>query len=290
MPKKTKKRSYYFPDTARWPIVGSIALFLIFIGLANWIHKNTLGIYLFSTGFIILIVMVCGWFGHIISENRAGLLNNCQVDRSYRLGMVWFIFTEVMFFAVFFAALFYARFYAVPILGSGSTHELLWPNFQASWPLFHTPSPALFKGPQSVIEVWGIPALNTLILLSSAVMITIAHWGILKKNRAQMIFFQVMTIILGIIFLMMQAHEYWTAYAIKSLRLESGIYGATFFMLTGFHALHVTIGLIALTVILWRCAKGDFSPRNHFAFEGVAWYWHFVDVVWLALFVIVYWL
>lgn len=287
----TRKVKYYFPDTARWSIAGSIALFFIFIGLANWIHKNSIGIYLFLAGLLILIIMLCGWFGALISENRSGLLNSAQVDRSFRLGVLWFIFTEVMFFAVFFAALFYARFYAIPILGGpGSTHELLWSNFHATWPLLHTPDEQLFQGPQSVMETWGIPTLNTFILLSSAVTITIAYWGILKKNRAQMIFFQVMTIILGIVFLMMQAHEYWTAYAIKSLRLESGIYGATFFMLTGFHALHVTIGLIALTVILWRCAKGDFTPRNHFAFEGVAWYWHFVDAVWLALFVVVYWL
>ena len=199
-----KKKSYYLPAPSYWPAIGSVALFLIFIGLANWIHKNNVGIYLFFTGFIILGVMLFGWFGTVIHENRAGLLSSAQVDRSFRLGMLWFIFTEVMFFAAFFAALFYARFYAVPMLGgAGSTHELLWPHFQNVWPLFHTPDPNLFKGPESIMEAWGIPAVNTFILLSSAVTVTIAHWGILKKNRAQMIFFQVMTIILGIIFVMM---------------------------------------------------------------------------------------
>ena len=288
------KKSYYLPAPTYWPIMGSIALFFMFIGAANWLHKHTFGIYLFFTGFLILLLMIVGWFSTIIRENRSGLLNNPQVDRSFRLGMVWFIFTEVVFFAAFFAALFYARFYAVPILGGvagdASTHQLLWPNFHASWPLLKTPDPTQFNGPQSVMEIWGIPAINTLILLSSAVTITIAHWGILKRNRAQMIFFQALTIMLGIIFVMMQAHEYWTAYAIKSLRLESGIYGATFFMLTGFHALHVTIGIIALIVILWRLAKNDFNSTHHFGFEAVSWYWHFVDVIWLGLFIVVYWL
>jgi len=285
---------YYFPAPSYWPIIGSIALFFMFIGLANWIHKNNIGPYLFFTGIFILLFMLFGWFGLLIREGRAGLLHNPQMDRSFRLGMIWFIFTEVMFFAAFFSALFYARFYAVPILGGGiahdiSTHQLLWPNFHATWPLLNTPS-AQFHGAQSAMEAWGIPAINTFILLSSAVTITIAHWGLLKRNRAQVIFFQALTIFLGIIFLMMQAHEYWTAYAIKSLRLSSGIYGATFFILTGFHALHVTVGIIALSVILWRLAKGDFNSQNHFGFEAVSWYWHFVDVVWLALFIIVYWL
>lgn len=285
-----KKSSYYFPTPTYWPIIGSIALFCICLGIINWIHKNNTGIYLFSIGAVILVIMICGWFGAIIRENRAGLLSDPQVDRSFRLGMAWFIFTETMFFAVFFSALFYARFYAIPILGEGSTHDILWPQFKAAWPLFHTPDPDLFQGPQHIMEAWGIPALNTLILLSSAVTLTIAHWGIINKKRAHMIFFQAITIILGVIFLMLQAHEYWTAYAIKALRLESGIYGATFFMLTGFHAFHVTIGLIALTVILWRAAKGDVNKHNYFAFEGVSWYWHFVDAVWLGLFLIVYWL
>lgn len=288
------KKSYYFPGPTYWPIIGSIALFFLFVGAANWLHKSTLGIYLFFTGIIILFIMLFGWFGTVIYENRAGLLNSSQVDRSFRFGMIWFIFTEVMFFAAFFAALFYARFYAVPLLGgignSISTHQLLWPHFHATWPLIHAPDLMQFKDTQSPMEAWGIPAINTLILLSSGVTVTIAHWGIIKKNRAQSIFFQAITIFLGIIFVMMQAHEYWTAYAIKSLRLNSGIYGTTFFMLTGFHALHVSVGIIALTVILWRLAKNDFNVKNHFGFEAVSWYWHFVDVVWLALFVIVYWM
>jgi len=185
--------TYYLPTPTYWPIIGSIALFLFFIGAANWIHHNTIGIYLFFTGIFILFLMLFGWFGTVIRENRAGLLNDPKVDRSFRLGMIWFIFTEVMFFAAFFAALFYARFYAVPVLGGlfepVSTHHYLWPHFQAAWPLIHTPDSTLFKNPQAAMEAWGIPAINTLILLSSAVTITIAHWGILKKKSRTNDFF-----------------------------------------------------------------------------------------------------
>ena len=291
---KKNKKQYYFPGPTYWPMIGSIALFFLFLGAANWLHKNTAGIYLFFIGIIILFVMLFGWFGTVINENRTGLLASASIERSFRLGMIWFIFTEVMFFSVFFAALFYARFYSVPFLGGAfqgaSTHQLLWPHFQSSWPLLQTPDITHYKKIHSVMETWGIPAINTFILLSSGVTITIAHWGIIKKNRAHSIFFQALTIFLGIIFVMMQAHEYWTAYAIKSLRLESGIYGTTFFMLTGFHGLHVTIGATMLTVIWLRSVSGHFKPDHHFGFEAVAWYWHFVDVVWLGLFVFVYWL
>lgn len=287
-------RKYYLAGPSHWPIVGSLALFFTFLGAALWLHENPLGPYVVILGLGILCIMLFGWFGAIIEEGRKGLLRSPETDRAFRIGMMWFIFTEVMFFACFFAALFYARFYAVPFLGGAGkgamTQVHLWPAFKASWPLLKSPDPSQFSSPKGIIATWGIPAFNTLVLLLSGVTLTIAHWGIVKNKRAQMIFFQAITIILGIIFLMLQVHEYWTAYAIKSLRIESGIYGATFFMLTGFHALHVTVGIIALTVILWRLAKDDFTTKNHFAFEGVAWYWHFVDVVWLGLFVVVYWL
>lgn len=289
-----KKNGYYYPKASHWPLVGSIALFFFFLGCALWIHGSTFGPYLLGISTVLLLILIFGWFGTVIAEDRSGASQLPQVERSFRLGMVWFIFTEVMFFAVFFAALFYARFYSVPVLGGllskGYTHIHLWPDFKAMWPLFKTPDPRQFKGPENIIETWGIPTLNTLILLCSGVTLTIAHWGILKNKRKQMISFQIATIFLGAVFLLLQAHEYWTAYAIKGLRLESGIYGNTFFMLTGFHALHVTVGMIALSVILWRMIKNDFNTQNHFAFEGVAWYWHFVDVVWLGLFFIVYWL
>ncbi|MBS0349844.1 MAG: cytochrome c oxidase subunit 3 [Proteobacteria bacterium] len=288
--------NYYLPNPSYWPIIGSVAIFCLLVGAANWLHGNVIGPVLFFVGAIILAIMLFGWFGTVISETRAGLLQDPQVDRSFRWGMVWFIFSEIMFFLAFFGALFYARVFSVPWLaGQGNnaavlTHLLLWPSFTHSWPLFQTPNPALFKGPMEVMSAWGIPAINTAILLTSGVTITIAHWGVLKNRRVQMMLAQFVTILLGIAFLCLQAHEYWDAYHLKQLKLSAGIYGTTFFMLTGFHGLHVTIGSIMLIVILWRMLKGDFNSQEHFGFEAVSWYWHFVDVVWLGLFIFVYWL
>lgn len=288
---------YYLPNPSHWPIIGSIAIFCLLVGAANWLHGNTIGPILFVVGAIFFVVMLFGWFGTVIRETRAGLLKDAQVDRSFRWGMAWFIFSEVMFFAAFFGALFYTRTYSVPWLGGsgGSSHAimtnlLLWPQFTQAWPLFQTPNPALFQGPEEVMSAWGIPAINTAILLSSGVTITIAHWAVLQERRTPMMLAQLATILLGISFLCLQAHEYWEAYMRLGLKLSAGIYGTTFFMLTGFHGLHVTIGTIMLIVILWRMHKGDFNSKEHFGFEAASWYWHFVDVVWLILFVFVYWL
>lgn len=286
--------SYYLPAPSHWPIVGSIGLFCLLIGAANWLHGNTIGPYLFLLGSLIVVFMMFGWFGTVISENQAGYYNNAQVDRSFRWGMAWFIFSEVMFFGAFFGALFYARVLSVPWLGGEGTGDvtqlLLWPNFQATWPLLHNPSPAEFASPKEAMEAWGLPAINTLILLTSGATITVAHWGLLKNKYKQMVIGQLLTILLGIAFLICQAFEYGHAYHAMHLRLDTGIYGTTFFMLTGFHGMHVTIGTIMLIVILFRMFKRHFNEHNHFAFEAVSWYWHFVDVVWLILFVFVYWL
>ena len=288
------KNSYYLPAPSHWPIVATIALFLTLGGAANWLHGKVFGPYMMMTGLLCFFFMLFGWFGTVIRENRAGLYNNAQVDRSFRWGMAWFIFSEVMFFGVFFGALYYTHALVVPWLGGEGTgmmtHILLWPNFHAVWPVLTTPDPNAFQGPKGVMEIWHIPLANTLILLTSGVTVTIAHFGILKGNRKQMLIGQIMTIILGISFLSMQAHEYLIAYTEKALKLSAGIYGTTFFMLTGFHAAHVTIGTTMLCVILYRMFRGDFTKENHFAFEAVSWYWHFVDVVWLLLFVFVYWM
>lgn len=288
-----QKGSYYLPEPSHWPLVGSIAIFCMVWGAANWLHGKWFGPYLLFVGGCILITMMVGWFGTVIRESQAGLYNTTQMDRSFRWGMLWFIFSELCFFGVFFGALFYSRSFVVPWLGgwgSGEmTHILLWPGFHGGWPVYHNPDPSSFVAPKSVMDTWGIPALNTLILLSSGVTITIAHWGLVRKDRLQLIVFQIFTVLLGITFLCMQAHEYGEAYMDKGLKLSSGIYGTTFFMLTGFHAIHVTLGTIMLCVILGRILKGHFTPEHQFAFEAVSWYWHFVDVVWLGLFIFVYW-
>lgn len=284
-----QSKGYYLPSPSSWPLKGSIALFCLLSGAANWLHGSDIGPYFVLIGFLLLIYVIYGWFGTVIKENRVGLLQDKQVDRSFRYGMVWFIFSEVMFFGAFFGALFYVRVVAVPMLGDpGIDHLLLWPDFKAHWPLLINPDQGLYIGPRSVMDAFGIPAINTLVLLTSGATITVAHWSLLKDHRKTMLISQLLTILLGIAFLLMQGHEYMEAYLEKGLTLGSGIYGTTFFLLTGFHGLHVTIGTIGLIVVLYRMIRRDFNSHNHFAFEAVSWYWHFVDVVWLLLFIFVY--
>lgn len=291
-----KTTEYYVPDQSHWPIVGAVGLFTMAIGAANFIQQNTdtvnnegsLGGIILFVGAAIIIFMMFGWFATTVKESLAGK-NSAQMDMSYRMGMGWFIFSEVMFFAAFFGALYYARMLAVPWLGgAGSnamTHEVLWPNFQAIWPLTLTPGGVHLES----MGAWGLPAINTALLLTSGVTLTIAHHALLAGERNRQITFLALTVALGVIFLGLQVLEYHHAYAEMGLTLGSGIYGSTFFMLTGFHGIHVTIGAIMLTVMTIRSIKGHLTPENHFAFEATAWYWHFVDVVWLFLFVVVYW-
>lgn len=280
--------TYYVPHTAKWPIVGSVGLFILMVGGANWLNSSPIGPWLFAAGGAIVIYMMFGWFSEVIRESEGGLYNS-TVDMSFRQGMVWFIFSEIMFFAAFFGALFYARMFSVPWLGGEGagvmTNELLWPGYDATWP---THGPAELGGDFETIPGFGLPLLNTLILLTSGVTITLAHWALKKAERTALILWMVATIALGILFLFIQGYEYVHAYRDLGLTLGSGIYGSTFFMLTGFHGLHVTVGAIMLTVITIRCAAGHFTKENHFGFEAVAWYWHFVDVVWLGLFIFVY--
>jgi cytochrome c oxidase subunit 3 len=211
------------------------------------------------------------------------------------MGMMWFIMSEVLFFAVFFGALFYARNLSIPWLsGEGVkifNKLLLWQDYDAAWP---SNGPGVIGGKADgtfeTIPAFGLPAWNTAILLTSGVTITIAHHALRAGNRAVLNIFLGATWALGFLFVYLQAVEYIHAYHELGLKLSTGIYGATFFMLTGFHGLHVTIGAIMLFVIWGRTMKGHFTPERHFAFEAVAWYWHFVDVVWLILFVFVYWI
>ena len=276
---------YYLPEPSHWPVVGSIALFLMTFGGVLWMNGVGAGPWVVIAGMAVMIYMLFGWFGTVIGESEGGKFNK-QVDLSFRWGMSWFIFSEVMFFAAFFGALFYMRMLSVPGLASGDTMELLWPGFTAHWPI----SGPGIEDTFTPMGAWGIPAINTLILLSSGVTVTWAHWALKKNNRTQLIAGLFATVALGTLFLSLQAYEYVHAYHELGLTLGMGAYGATFFMLTGFHGFHVTIGTIMLIVILGRSLAGHFTAEHHFAFEGVSWYWHFVDVVWLLLFVLVYWL
>jgi len=292
----TTKDSYYIPDKARWPIVGSIGLTTLMAGFANFLNGSSGGATFMVIGALIMVIMFFGWFGTVISESVKGTYNH-QVDVSFRMGMIWFIFSEVMFFGAFFGALYYARQLSVPwLLGEGSnlgieSHEFLWNTFKDAWPTNGPGHVGGFEdGKFEPMKAWGVPAINTLILLSSGGTVTWAHWGLLAGNRGQLIKGLIATVVLGFSFVFLQGMEYHEAYTEMGLQLGTGIYGSTFFMLTGFHGLHVTIGAIFLTVVLLRSLRGHFSADHHFAFEAAAWYWHFVDVVWLGLFIFVYWL
>ncbi len=275
---------YFVPEPSYWPIVGSVALLSMASGAALWMNDASWGKFPLIVGLCLLFLMMFGWFGAVARESEGGQYNK-QIDLGFRWGMSWFIFSEVMFFAAFFGALFYMRVLSIPWLGDVE-HKLLWPEFAAQWPSAGPGASEKF----TPMAAWGVPAINTLILLTSGVTVTIAHWGMLKNNRTHLIGGLALTVLLGIVFLYLQVIEYHEAYSDLNLKLTTGAYGATFFMLTGFHGFHVTVGTLMLIVILGRSIAGHFTADHHFGFEGVAWYWHFVDVVWLLLFVAVYWL
>jgi cytochrome c oxidase subunit 3 len=282
----TQARQHYFvPQPMPWPILGSSALFLMALGAVFVFNGMSGGWVPIAAGFVVLLYMMFRWFGDVIRESEGGKYGGWE-DVSFRWGMSWFIFSEVMFFAAFFGALFWVRVMSVPDLSSLEHNALLWPGFTSHWP---SAGPT-FAEKFSPMGAWGIPAVNTLLLLSSGVTVTIAHYALKENNRGMLNLFLFFTIALGVLFLGFQVYEYGHAYAELNLKLTTGVYGSTFFMLTGFHGFHVTVGAIMLTVILGRCLSGHFKPDHHFAFEGVAWYWHFVDVVWLGLFIFVYWL
>ncbi|HEY5637608.1 MAG TPA: cytochrome c oxidase subunit 3 [Burkholderiales bacterium] len=281
----SQRQHYYVPQPMPWPIIGSASLFLMALGAVFVFNGAAAGWISIAAGLVSLVYMMFRWFGDVIRESEAGKYGGWE-DVSFRWGMSFFIFSEVMFFAAFFGALFWARVMSVPDLATLESNEVLWPGFTAHWP---SAGPA-FTEAFSTMSAWGLPAINTFLLLSSGVTITIAHWALKENKRGLLSMFMFFTIALGVIFLFVQAYEYGHAYADLNLKLSTGVYGSTFFMLTGFHGFHVTVGAIMLCVIWVRCMKGHFKPEHHFAFEAVAWYWHFVDVVWLGLFILVYWL
>src|SRR6202044_1591716 len=273
---------YYVPHSSPWPIYGSVTLFTLMSGaiatLDDWLPAWSL-----IPGFVMLALLFVFWFHTVIGENQKGM-SQMAVDRSFRMGMIWFIFSEVMFFGAFFGALFYARNFSVPWLSGGGvkifTQLLLWKDYGGIWPT---------NGPGAVgPRADGTFETITAILLTSSVTVTIAHHALLTGHRTRLKIFLAATFLLGFTFVGLQATEYHEAYTELGLQLGTGIYGSTFFMLTGFHGLHVTVGAIMLTVIWFRVMKGHFTPKRHFGFEAVAWYWHFVDVVWLGLFTFVF--
>jgi len=289
-------QSYYVPEKSRLPIFMAIGLAVTVIGAGTMLNDMTAGAedssahWVMFTGFLIIAATLYTWFAKVIVENHNGMYSG-QLNRSFVWGMGWFIFSEVMFFAAFFGALYYVRNFAVPWLGGEGdkgVSAMLWPEFQAAWPLMNTPDAGQFPGPKEIIDPMHLPLLNTVLLLSSSVTVHLAHKALKAGNRQRLKMWLSITVLLGVAFLGFQIEEYAEAYNELGLTLNSGIYGSTFFMLTGFHGAHVTIGAFMLSVMLLRAFKGHFKPEEHFGFEAASWYWHFVDVVWVGLFLFVY--
>ena len=282
---------YFVPAPSRFPVLVATGLLLLFFGAAQWINGHPWGAYTSLFGLMLLLFTLQQWFRQAISESEGGLYSQ-RIDASFRWSMSWFIFSEVMFFGAFFSALYWTRLHALPNLGN-LENAVLWPDFKAVWPssgVGFTGSPAGIVEPFQTMGPWPIPTINTLLLLSSGVTLTIAHHALVAGQRAKTIAFMWVTVLLGITFLGFQIFEYHHAYTELNLKLSSGAYGSTFFMLTGFHGFHVFVGMLMLLFITIRLMKGHFTPERHFGFEGAAWYWHFVDVVWLGLYIVVYWL
>ena len=300
-------QNYYVPDQSRFPIFMAVSLFLLVMGASSTI--NNLGdadnnsVYILYAGFLSLFTTLFFWFRQVVKEHLAGLDSN-QLKTSYVYGMAWFIFSEVMFFAAFFGALFYVRNFAVPWLGGVGEKGIgvaaldLWDGFESAWPLIETPDKgADYKDTGFTSMSWPgfdkaltwLPLWNTIVLLSSSLTVHHAHVGLKNGNRKQFNVWLGITVTLAVIFVFLQAAEYYAAYTHYGLTLNSGIYGSTFFMLTGFHGFHVMMGGIMLGIMLARSLfAGHFEDHDHFGFEAASWYWHFVDVVWVMLFLFVY--
>ncbi|MES2320528.1 MAG: cytochrome c oxidase subunit 3 [Pseudomonadota bacterium] len=275
---------YFVPGPSRWPLLAGMSLLATMIGASGWVNGAAWGPYLNIAGILSTLLVLYFWFGDAIGESETGKYN-ARIDLSFRWSMSWFIFSEVMFFGAFFGALFYARAISLPWLGD-LDHKIIWPDFAAQWGA----TPAGTIDGYTAMGPFPIPTINTILLLLSGVTLTISHHALIAGKRAKTAAWLAATILLGATFMGFQVYEYMHAYSELNLKLTSGIYGSTFFMLTGFHGFHVTMGAIMLSVVLYRVMKGHFTPEHHFGFEGAAWYWHFVDVVWLGLYVVVYWL
>lgn len=282
---------YFVPGPSRHPVMAAIGLFFVILGAGQWVNGHGWGAYSLLFGLLWWAFVLQQWFRQSIAESESGQYSD-RIDVSFRWSMSWFIFSEVMFFGAFFGALYWTRLHAVPNLGD-LENALLWPDFKAVWPSVAagaTASPAGIVEPFTTMGPFWLPTINTALLLTSGVTLTIAHHALRENHRGKTIAFMWLTVLLGLTFLFVQGYEYHHAYTELNLKLSSGVYGSTFFMLTGFHGFHVFVGMLMLLFITIRLMKGHFTPERHFGFEGAAWYWHFVDVVWLGLYVVVYWM
>jgi len=255
-----KKHPFHLVDISPWPLAASIGALVTTTGLVKWF--NTFNINLFLIGILITTLTSFQWWRDITRERTFQGLHTIKVTRGIKIGIILFIISEVFFFVSFFWAFFHRRLSPRIELG------IQWP------PVGIEP-----------FNPMQIPLLNTIILLSSGVSVTLSHHSIIEKNLSQAKNRLLLTVILGVYFTSLQALEYWEA----SFSISDSVYGATFFIATGFHGLHVIIGTTFLLITLIRLTKNHFSRHHHFGFEAAAWYWHFVDVVWLFLYINVYW-
>ena len=276
--------TYYVPEQSKLPIAASFGLFLTVFGAATWINGGSPTT--FMVGSLVMAFVLWSWFSIVIDENMRGL-NDAQLKRSYVWGMGWFIFSEVMFFAAFFGALYYIRNISLPELGGdNTTNQILWSGFTESWPLMTTPDMAVNGEAAKVVGpgqnmsgqninsleslfTW-LPFWNTTVLLSSSVTVHIAHTALKNDNKKKFNIWLGITVALGIIFLFLQAAEYIHAYSVN-LTLDTGAYGTTFFMLTGFHGAHVTLGTVMLLIMWLRSVmKNHFNHEDCFGFEAAS--------------------
>ena len=262
----TKNHDYHLVDPDPWPLIGSISAFFLFGGLVMWLHQGRFGPAIMLVGVVGVLTTMFNWWSNVVREAHQGY--QTPVGQLHlRYGMILFIASEVMFFLAWFWAYFDSSLFPSAADAIGGT----WPP----------------KG-MEVLNPWGFPLLNTLILLCSGTTVTWAHHSLIHGDRQGLKTGLLLTVLLGMLFTSIQAYEYMHApFAFKQTN-GGNIYGSTFFMATGFHGFHVIVGTIFLLVCLIRAHKGDFTPKQHFGFEAAAWYWHFVDVVWLFLFVSIY--
>jgi cytochrome c oxidase subunit 3 len=256
-----QKHPFHLVDPSPWPLFASIAVFVLTTGGVLYMHNYNGGHLVLIIGFCMVLYSMFLWWRDVIREATFEGHHTKAVLYGLRYGVLLFIISEIMFFAAFFWAFFHSSL--APTVDIGS----VWPP----------------KG-IDVIDPWGVPYLNTIILLVSGASVTWAHHAILAGNKKESVAALSITIILAAIFTFFQGVEYFEA----PFTISDGIYGSTFYMSTGFHGFHVIIGTIFLTVALYRSVKNHFTPSHHFGFEAAAWYWHMVDVIWLFLFVAVY--
>ncbi|MDN5247833.1 MAG: cytochrome c oxidase subunit 3 [Wolbachia endosymbiont of Tyrophagus putrescentiae] len=271
---KSKEHDFHLVDPSPWPIAISAAILVLVLGLVSTLHKHFFGVSTLILGIGAVSGVLFYWWRDVVKEAVYDKCHTYIVKHGLKIAMCLFIFSEVIFFAAFFCSFFKAWLDPVFLF------ETFSPTKRVSWP------------PEgiSVPDPWSLPFMNTLVLLLSGTTIAAAHHYLLENDKKNTINMLLATILLGIFFIIVQAIEYHEAsFSLKETG-EKLIYTSNFYMITGFHCAHVIIGIIFLTVCLLRAMKDHFTPQDHLCFEFAAWYWHFVDVVWIFLFVFVYWL